>query len=132
MRFRYLFFAALFAVVVATGLFAAKIAKVRDNQDELEDAMHDIRAELLRSNSAAAYQDFGLDNETRFRIKFALAPARLCTSNFLTDSKYDTLLSAFPGTAPDSLRATVLNGRQIILERRDRSHFFVLSKKIPG
>ena len=128
MSTRNLFFAVWIATFAGVAMFSNKIRLVRDNQDEAEDALKDIRSVLLEQHSAAAYQDFGLDNEMRFRIKYALAPAYLCTANFLTARRYDTLLAAFPATVADSQRLSVLAGREVLLQSRDRDHIYVLTK----
>ena len=128
MSARNFFIGLIIVVLMGTALFSRKIAAIHDSQDELENAMTDIKQVLLDRNSAAAYQDFGLGNETRFRIKYALAPAYLCTANFLTTRKYDTVLSAFPQSVSDSQRHSVLAGRDVLLERHCGNAIYVLTK----
>jgi hypothetical protein len=131
MNSRVFFLLAVGFVFIGILLFSRKIATVRDSQDELNEALSDIRKVLTTNGSAAAYQDLGAGNETRYRVKYALAPAYLCTANYLTDRRYDTFLCAFPPAATDSLRLAVETGRQVLMERRAGGNTFVLLKSNP-
>ena len=117
--------AAVLSIVWSMFLFRQKISRYNDDTDLAARALCGNFAQTVANAAVVGLDARGIDNETRFRVKYVLAPGYVDASK----SVHDTLLTVVPAAEEKAGNESFLIGRRVLLRAADGKYSYILTCK---